>query len=105
MKRPNPKEQKYYAGHIFLDQLFLNDVDIYVFSIEQENKELTKDNKYVYQALNDRRKICDKLEFQNKELIEEITDLKAQLNDDGEIPFVDIPIEKTRYKLTEIKKK
>ena len=77
MKKPNPKDQKYFAGHIFLDQSFLNDTDTYVSLIEQGKKDL----------------------------IEENNRLKAQLNDDGEIPPVDIPVKKTRYKLTEIKKK
>ena len=41
-------------------------------------------------------------ESQNKELIEKIEDLKAQLNDDGEIPFVDPPVKTTKYRLSRI---
>lgn len=84
MKKPNPKDQKYFAGHIFLDQSFMNDVETYVALIEQEKKELIKDNKYVHEALNDRRKICDKLESQNKELIGYVkfeSEIKKQIQD------------------------
>ena len=42
------------------------------------------------------------LEDKNKELIEEIIDLKTQLNDDGEMPVVNIPVETTRYRLNRI---
>ena len=44
-------------------------------------------------------------EQENEELLEKIEDLEEQLNDDGEIPFVDIPEKTTRYKLTKINKK
>ena len=44
-------------------------------------------------------------ENENKKLIEKIEDLEEQLNDDGEIPFVDLPGKITKYKLTKIKKK
>lgn len=47
----------------------------------------------------------DYVNDETKELIEKIEDLEEQLNDDGEIPFVDIPVKTTKYKLTEIKKK
>ena len=43
-------------------------------------------------------------EHQNKELIEEIKLLKLQLNDDMDLPYIDMkPISRKKYKLTEIK--
>ena len=43
MKKPNQKDQKYFAGHIFLDQSFLNDTDIYVSLIESQLKEVKRE--------------------------------------------------------------
>ena len=40
MKRPNQKELKYYAGHIFLDQSFMNDIDKYISFKEEQIKEI-----------------------------------------------------------------
>lgn len=45
MNKPNPKDQKYFEGQIFLDQAFMNDTDTYVSLIEQQTKELIEENK------------------------------------------------------------
>ena len=41
-------------------------------------------------------------ESQNKHQIEKIEDLEEQLNDDGEMPVVNIPVKTTRYRLIKI---
>ena len=64
---------------------------------EQEIQSLVQENK----ELN--RKLLES-ESKNKELIEENELLKLQLNDDMDLPYIDMkPISRKKYKLTEIK--
>lgn len=87
MNKPNKKDQKYFTGHIFLDQSFMNDVDKYISFKEEQNKELIEVNESLHggQALLLSRiddlhsnEDYEKLESQLKELIEENNGIKIQ---------------------------
>ena len=59
-------------------------------------------NRAIYRR--DLEKYINYLEFQNKELTKKIKLLKLQLNDDMDLPYIDMkPISRKKYKLTEIK--
>ena len=103
--------------------------DRFIDQVESENKEQIESIEYLlagmkrtkmkaeetfidtlyYLLIGAKKSKVDKVMRQfkevKKELNKEIEDLKAQLNDDGEIPFVDIPVKTTKYKAKKIKKK
>ena len=64
-ERPKIENYSYRETNHLHTQKYVDDLNLY---IDQEEA----NNKYLHTALKDRREICDKLEAEKKELIEEL---------------------------------